>query len=91
VSLAIGQKAETVWLMPSFRAQAAQERINDLDAQLSAELERRARAVREAIDCDGRPRQGPGGGEGDRLPHPRVRSLTLLRTAEGPIGLCGAT
>lgn len=42
--------ADSGWLTASFRAKAAQERIDDLAAQTAAEHERRAVAVREAID-----------------------------------------
>jgi hypothetical protein len=40
----------TVWTMPAFRARAAQDRIDELRPQLDGEVEKRNRAVREAVD-----------------------------------------
>jgi transposase-like protein len=38
------------WVLPALRARWAQDRVEDLEGQLRAEYEHRARAVREAID-----------------------------------------
>ena len=42
--------ATTVWTLPAFRARSAQERALEIRPQLESEIEKRNRAIREAVD-----------------------------------------
>jgi DNA-binding NarL/FixJ family response regulator len=48
--VSLGNAEPVAWVGPALRANAAQERINDLEAQVAGEYERRNLAIREAID-----------------------------------------